>query len=476
MGLVDWLVPPPVRIDQALSERFRGIVRALLLISAVVLVLALTYLAVMPAPPLQELALFATVIVVPVLGALLVRVTANITLSLLLTNLAGVCLTAGWSFLSGGILSPAAPWMMALMAVWAAFGNRLYVLLAGGFVSSCIVVLYLVTVNHAIPVSMMPPDRLPLYALLSLLSATSLLVIAAQNSLAGRERVKRRMQAARQEAEQANRAKNVFLSSMSHELRTPLSAVVGYAEILALEDSDKLSPAQREYVRKIEVAGEQLMALVNQVLDVSRVESGSLHLEFGRVAPAGVIESAIARLAATTASREVQVTADVAPARDCAVWADGARLEQVLWNLLSNAIKFNHPGGQVRIEAHRVSQPGVSGIDRLHGNESLADNEPLAGGERVSANDRLRIVVTDTGRGITPAYRGDVFQPFARLGAEGGGIEGAGLGLSFSQRVTNLMGGEIGFAPNPLGGSLFWVEFPLIAGAIPLAGTVPKPL
>ena len=442
---IDWFVPSAARADAAVAERFRGVAKALLGVSGVALLSLLVFLALIERPPLQEVAVFTAGIAISTLGAVMMRFTGNITLSLLLTNIAGISLIAAWAFLSGGILSPAAIWMLALMAGWVSFGSRAQMVWAGVFVSVCALVLYVATVRGWLPASIMQPANLPLYGLIAYVSAALLLMSAALATHAGRERVKRRLreaqlraeearvhaEEARAKAEHANRAKTVFLSSMSHELRTPLNAVIGYAEVLEFPENNTLTTDQREYVRHILTSGEHLLALITQVLDMSQLESGTLRIVAGKVSPAPVIEAAVEMLAAAALRDEVNVVLDIADAHECILWADGQRLRQVLWNLIANAIKFNRAGGRVRVWAQRSGQT-------------------------------LRIGVTDNGPGIAKARHAEVFEPFARLGAEGSNVRGAGLGLIVSKRIIEMMGGHIGFTSERGAGAEFWVDVPLV--------------
>ena len=443
--LFDWFVPRGARADAAMAERFRGVAKALLGVSAVGLLALLGYLALIERPPVHEVMLFTAGIVIATLGAVLMRFTANITLSLLVTNVAGISLIAAWAYLSGGITSPAAIWMLALMAGWVSFGSRAQMVWAGAFVSLCALTLYVATARGWVPPSIMNPVNLPLYSLIAYVSAALLLMSAALATHAGRERVKRRLREAqiraedekaraedaRARAEQANRAKSVFLSSMSHELRTPLNAVIGFAEVLDYPENNTLTAEQREYVRHILTSGEHLLALITQVLDMSQMESGNLRIVAGKVSPAPVIEAAVEMLAAAARRDQVTVTLDIADAHECILWADGQRLRQVLWNLVSNAIKFNHAGGNVRVWAQRSGQT-------------------------------LRIGVTDNGPGIATARHAEVFEPFARLGAEGTTVSGAGLGLAVSRRIVQMMGGQMGFTSERGAGAEFWVDVPLV--------------
>jgi PAS domain S-box-containing protein len=234
-----------------------------------------------------------------------------------------------------------------------------------------------------------------------------------------------RLRDAREAAERASRTKSEFLSRMSHELRTPLNSVLGFAQLLQM---DELPDEQSEAVDHILRAGRHLLDLIDEVLDIARIESGHLELMMTAVPVAGIVNDAVelTRLMADDAGISVRVTID--PDRDVVIRADRQRLLQVLLNLLSNAVKYNRPGGQVDVSCHE-SGPG-----------------------------RVRLVVTDTGQGISTEDDARVFTPFDRLGAEQSGIEGTGVGLALSQHLVQRMGGQIGFESVPNVGSTFFVE------------------
>ena len=231
---------------------------------------------------------------------------------------------------------------------------------------------------------------------------------------------------ARQVAEAASAAKSALLAQVSHELRTPLSVMLGFAQLLTL---DTLSPAQSEHVQRLMRAGQHLRELVNELLDVARIEAGRLDLTLAPVALAALVGEVVALMQPLAAERGLAVAVEVAP---LAVLADEQRLRQVLFNLLANAIKCNRPGGQIAIHA-------------------------------VVAAEQLTLTVADTGVGLTPAQLERLFLPFERLGLGQAGDEGTGLGLALSKGLIEAMGGAIGARSAAGAGSEFWITLPVVA-------------
>ncbi len=236
-----------------------------------------------------------------------------------------------------------------------------------------------------------------------------------------------RLQTSRESAEKASKAKSDFLSRMSHELRTPLNSILGFAQLLQMDD---IPGQQADAVDHILRAGRHLLDLIDEVLDIARIESGYLELTLVPVAVAEIVSEAL-ELTNPMAARAEVVIRSLVDRRDAYfVTADRQRLMQVLLNLLSNAVKYNKPGGRVDVTCEQAS-PG-----------------------------RLNLAVADTGRGIRRVDFDRVFVPFDRLGLEQTGIEGTGVGLALSQHLCERMGGQLSLESVAEVGSTFTVELP----------------
>lgn len=243
--------------------------------------------------------------------------------------------------------------------------------------------------------------------------------------ITSRKEAEEALRLAKQEADAANQAKNEFLSRISHELRTPLNAVLGFGQLLEM---DELGEEQRASVGHIMRAGRHLLELIDEVLDISRIEAGQFPVALEPVLLYEVVRETVDLVRPMAAELGVHVECLVA--EDGYVLADRKRLSQVLLNLVSNAVKYNQAGGSVWITAVGA------------------------------AEGRRRIQVADTGPGIDPAMTHRLFRPFERLGAGPTAVDGTGLGLALSKRLVDAMGGAIGVDSRPGEGSSFWVELP----------------
>ncbi len=242
-----------------------------------------------------------------------------------------------------------------------------------------------------------------------------------------------------EEARSANQAKSAFLSSMSHELRTPLNAILGFAQILTSDSLPSTLEQKKEFANHILKSGRHLLTLINEILDLAKVESGTVTLSMEPVALADTLQETRTMVEPIAAARGVRVLYPDVPG--AVVLADRTRLKQVLLNLLSNAVKYNREAGAVVLGCEQVGPT------------------------------RIRLSVQDTGVGLDAEQVASLFQPFNRLGQEGGQQEGTGIGLVVTKRLVELMGGEIGVTSSPGVGSVFWIE---LATTAPLAPHAPE--
>ena len=247
--------------------------------------------------------------------------------------------------------------------------------------------------------------------------------------VSGRRKIEDELRRAKNEADAANRAKSEFLSRMSHELRTPLNAILGFAQLLEMD----LPPERGEEVRQILRAGRHLLDLINEVLDISRIETGQLTLSSEPVRAADLVQEAVGLVAPLAKARQISIEVLGPDPPDCYVFADRQRSKQVLLNLLSNAIKYNRAGGTVTVTC--VTRPAESGAT-------------------------VGIAVSDTGIGIPAGDLQRLFIPFERLGAIATDIEGTGIGLALSQRLARAMGGDIAVSSCVGQGSTFRLILP----------------
>jgi PAS domain S-box-containing protein len=245
----------------------------------------------------------------------------------------------------------------------------------------------------------------------------------------------RTLELATAEAAQANKAKSEFLSAMSHEIRTPLNAILGFAQLLRDYSDVQLTEDQNTNIEHVINGGHHLLSLVNEILDLAKIESVGFDLS---LEPTNLMQAIQQSLAvAKPLADQRNISLNISPAISAETWvrADPNRFKQVLLNLISNAIKYNRDKGAVTIDAN------------------------------LTGNGRARITVSDTGPGIPAESHDEVFLPFSRLGLESSQIEGTGIGLTISRQLVENMAGELDFDSTPGEGSTFWLELPLADAA-----------
>lgn len=246
-----------------------------------------------------------------------------------------------------------------------------------------------------------------------------------------RKQTELELRTAKEVAESANSAKSEFLSSMSHELRTPMNAILGFAEMLHINSSEPLSEKQKSFVDHILKGGRHLMTLIDDVLELGKIEAGKLSVDFDYISVDKIIDDSLELIQSRAREEGIEILNKIPRDKLPLLWTDGTRLTQALLNILSNAVKYNRKYGTVTLSCEETPE------------------------------QMLRINVADTGMGITEEKQRDLFKSFERLGHETGDIEGTGIGLTITKQLVEVLGGEIGYQSEVDKGSTFWIDVPI---------------
>ncbi|MBD3671467.1 MAG: PAS domain S-box protein, partial [Gammaproteobacteria bacterium] len=244
--------------------------------------------------------------------------------------------------------------------------------------------------------------------------------------ISDRKQAERNLIVAMQQAEEASRSKSEFLSRMSHELRTPMNAILGFSQLLEQNISGNLNAEEMDYVNEVMQAGRHLLELINEVLDLSRIESGRMQLSLETIELNELIKECVSLIRPLADEKSIRIELKQ-PDRLSYAKADRVRLKQIILNLLSNAVKYNHNDGHIEFTCEEKEK-------------------------------HYRIRICDNGQGIPETMQHRVFDPFDRLGADKTSIEGTGIGLSLSKRLIEYMGGTLGFTSTEGKGSCFWFD------------------
>ncbi|MGD1008346.1 MAG: ATP-binding protein, partial [Ignavibacteriaceae bacterium] len=265
------------------------------------------------------------------------------------------------------------------------------------------------------------------------------IILLAIEDITERKKNENELSKAKAEAEQANAAKSEFLSRMSHELRTPMNSILGFAQLM---DMEELNPTHKKGVNQILKNGKHLLELINEVLDIARIETGRVTVSLEPVNIFDIILETIDIVRNLAEENQIMLESGASIVKGLFVKADHQRLKQVFLNLITNAVKYNRKGGSVKIEC-KILKPVRSMEDAEGRKENV-----------------IRISVIDTGRGIAQEYIEKLFNPFERIGAERTETEGTGLGLAISKKLIEAMSGKVGVESEINKGSTFWIELP----------------
>ena len=266
-------------------------------------------------------------------------------------------------------------------------------------------------------------------------------MVSIRTDITERKRAEEALIKAKMEAETANRAKSDFLSSMSHELRTPMNAILGFGQMLELSPKEPLAEIQKNYVGYILKAGQHLLELIKEILDLAKIEGGDVELSIEDVCAKTALDECLSLIHPMADERGIEIVVREGFKAAAEIRADPIRFKQSLLNLLSNAVKYNRENGKITLDCHET--PG----------------------------GMLHVSVTDTGEGIPEDMHGKLFGPFHRLGMETTNIKGTGIGLTITKHLIERMDGHIGVDSEIGKGSTFWIELPL-AERIPIDGAV----
>jgi len=410
-------------------SRYLGVYTALVVIGCIVAGILPFYFWLNNPMTWDETTALVFSLIAPFLAILVIRQTGNLAYGMFAASLPLTITFTIMAWHHNGLGSFVIPWYITIIVIQSLFGHRTLFLLTGFNLVLAFIFLFLAGHFGYLPEETLSPDNYNWMYLISLLTSMMAIVWVGSNGLVRRAKSKEILRLVSEQAESANLAKSRFVSSMSHELRTPLNSILGFSQILKTDTTQSLTEDQTESVDLISNAGTHLLQLINQILDMSRIEAGELEVNLDDIDLSNAIASGIDII--TVQAEKAGITIENHVVDELVVKADNLLINQVLLNLLSNAVKYNRPEGNITIQ-------------------SGTDGDGMA-----------QISITDTGMGIPEDQIGYLFQSFNRLGAENTAIEGTGIGLVITEKLLKAQNGDIQVASVVDEGSTFSFKLPL---------------